>query len=640
MAKKEKNQLYEAEQIQVLEGLEAVRKRPGMYIGSTGSRGLHHLVWEVVDNSIDEALVGACKNIEIVINEDNSVTVSDDGRGFPVGLHPKLKKPAVEVALTILHAGSKFGGGGYKVSGGLHGVGVSVVNALSEELEVEVKRDGNIYYQRYERGKAVSELSIIGKSKSTGTKVTFKPDRELFDELVYSFEILEHRVRELAFLNRGIKLVLKDKRNNKEKTFQYEGGIVSFVEYLNKNKGPLYPKPLYINANKDDVIVEVAMQYTGSFNENVYSFCNNINTIEGGTHTTGFRNAVTKAINDYSRKYKFIKENESNLIGEDAREGLTAILNIKVIDPQFEGQTKTKLGNPEIRSIVEGIVYDALEGYFEENPSIAKIIIEKALTASRAREAARKARELTRRKSALENTTLPGKLADCSEKDPALCEIYIVEGDSAGGSAKQGRDRKYQAILPLRGKILNVEKARLDRILSSDSIRSMITAFGAGISDDFDLSKMRYGKIIIMTDADVDGSHIRTLLLTFFFRYMRPLVESGHVYIAQPPLFKIRKGGRSRAREYYAYNEEELEKILKEIGRESINIQRYKGLGEMDAHQLWDTTMNPETRTILQVSLEDVVAADEIFTILMGDKVEPRREFIEENAASVKYLDI
>ncbi len=640
MAKKEKNQLYEAEQIQVLEGLEAVRKRPGMYIGSAGSRGLHHLVWEVVDNSIDEALVGACKNIEIVINEDNSVTVSDDGRGFPVGLHPKLKKPAVEVALTILHAGSKFGGGGYKVSGGLHGVGVSVVNALSEELEVEVKRDGNIYYQRYERGKAVSELSIIGKSKSTGTKVTFKPDRELFDELVYSFEILEHRVRELAFLNRGIKLVLKDKRNNKEKTFQYEGGIVSFVEYLNKNKGPLYPKPLYINANKDDVIVEVAMQYTGSFNENVYSFCNNINTIEGGTHTTGFRNAVTKAINDYSRKYKFIKENESNLIGEDAREGLTAILNIKVIDPQFEGQTKTKLGNPEIRSIVEGIVYDALEGYFEENPSIAKIIIEKALTASRAREAARKARELTRRKSALENTTLPGKLADCSEKDPALCEIYIVEGDSAGGSAKQGRDRKYQAILPLRGKILNVEKARLDRILSSDSIRSMITAFGAGISDDFDLSKMRYGKIIIMTDADVDGSHIRTLLLTFFFRYMRPLVESGHVYIAQPPLFKIRKGGRSRAREYYAYNEEELEKILKEIGRESINIQRYKGLGEMDAHQLWDTTMNPETRTILQVSLEDVVAADEIFTILMGDKVEPRREFIEENAASVKYLDI
>lgn len=638
--KKINNQSYEAEQIQVLEGLEAVKKRPGMYIGSTGAKGLHHLVWEVVDNSIDEALVGACKNIEIIINEDNSITVSDDGRGFPVGLHPKLKKPAVEVALTVLHAGSKFGGGGYKVSGGLHGVGVSVVNALSESLEVEVKRDGNIYIQKYERGIPVTELIVVGETKATGTKVTFKPDTEVFDELEYSFETLEHRIRELAFLNKGLKLILKDKRNNKEKIFQYEGGIVSFVEYLNKNKDVLHQKPLYIYVNKDDVDVEVALQYSGSYNENVYSFCNNINTIEGGTHTTGFRNAVTKAINDYARKYKIIKENESNLQGEDAREGLTAVMSIKVLDPQFEGQTKTKLGNPEIRSIVEGIVYDSLEAYFEENPSTARTIIEKALTASRAREAARKARELTRRKSALENTTLPGKLADCSEKDPALCEIYIVEGDSAGGSAKQGRDRKFQAILPLRGKILNVEKARLDRILSSDTIRSMITAFGAGINDDFDVEKMRYGKIIIMTDADVDGSHIRTLLLTFFFRYMRPLVELGHVYIAQPPLFRIRKGSGNRAKDYYAFDEKELEKVFEEIGRESTSIQRYKGLGEMDAYQLWDTTMNPETRTVLQVSLEDAVAADEIFTILMGDKVEPRREFIEENAKYVRYLDI
>ena len=635
-----KNQSYEAEQIQVLEGLEAVKKRPGMYIGSTGARGLHHLVWEVVDNSIDEALVGACKNISVTINEDNSITVSDDGRGFPVGMHPKLKKPAVEVALTVLHAGSKFGGGGYKVSGGLHGVGVSVVNALSESLEVEVKRDGNIYMQKYERGIPVTELKVIGQTKATGTKVTFKPDTKVFDELEYSFETLEHRIRELAFLNRGIKLILKDKRNNVEKTFQYDGGIVSFVEFLNKNKDVLHAKPLYIYVNKDDVDVEVALQYSGSFNENVYSFCNNINTIEGGTHTTGFRNAVTKAINDYARKYKFIKENESNLQGEDAREGLTAVLSIKVLDPQFEGQTKTKLGNPEIRSIVEGIVYDSLEAYFEENPGAAKTIIEKALTASRAREAARKARELTRRKSALENTTLPGKLADCSEKDPSLCEIYIVEGDSAGGSAKQGRDRRFQAILPLRGKILNVEKARLDRILSSDSIRSMVTAFGAGINDDFDIEKMRYGRIIIMTDADVDGSHIRTLLLTFFFRYMRPLVEYGHIYIAQPPLFRIRKGSGNRAKDYYAFDEKEMEKIFSEIGRESTSIQRYKGLGEMDAYQLWDTTMNPETRTVLQVSLEDAAAADEIFTILMGDKVEPRREFIEENAKYVRFLDV
>lgn len=639
MVEKKKNQSYEAEQIQVLEGLEAVRKRPGMYIGSTGSKGLHHLVWEVIDNSIDEALVGACKNILVIIREDNSITVIDDGRGFPVGMHPKLKKPAVEVALTVLHAGSKFGGGGYKVSGGLHGVGVSVVNALSEWLEVEVKREGKIFFQKYERGVPVTELKVIGESESTGTKISFKPDREVFDELEYSFEILEHRIREMAFLNKGIKISLKDERSGVEKSFQYEGGIISFVQYLNKNKEVLHSEPLYIAANKDSVGVEVALQYNDSYNENVYSFCNNINTIEGGTHTTGFRNAVTRAINDYSRKYKFIKDNESNLIGEDAREGLTAVLSIKVIDPQFEGQTKTKLGNPEIRGIVDGIVYEALEAFLEENPSIAKTIIDKALTASRAREAARKARELTRRKNALESTTLPGKLADCSEKDPSLCEIYIVEGDSAGGSAKQGRDRRFQAILPLRGKILNVEKARLDRILSSDTIRSMITAFGAGINDDFNIEKMRYGKIILMTDADVDGSHIRTLLLTFFYRYMRPLIETGHVYIAQPPLYRVRKGGK-KAKDHYAYDDKELDKILKEIGRDNISIQRYKGLGEMDAYQLWDTTMNPETRTILKVSLEDAVAADEIFTILMGSKVEPRREFIEQNAKYVRNLDI
>ncbi|MDD4834293.1 MAG: DNA gyrase subunit B, partial [Lutispora sp.] len=492
MVEKKRNQEYEAEQIQVLEGLEAVRKRPGMYIGSTGSKGLHHLVWEVVDNSIDEALVGACKNIEVIIHPDNSITNIDDGRGFPVGMHPKLKKPAVEVALTVLHAGSKFGGGGYKVSGGLHGVGVSVVNALSEYLEVEVKREGKIYLQRFERGNPVTELKIIGDSTSTGTKITFKPDGQVFDELEYSFEILEYRLREMAFLNKGIKITLKDERTDIEKGFQYEGGIVSFVKYLNKNKEVLYPEPLYISSSKDDTIVEAAIQYNDSYNENIFSFANNINTIEGGTHNIGFRNAVTKAINDYARKYKIIKENDTNLQGEDAREGLTAVLSIKLTDPQFEGQTKTKLGNPELRGIVDGIIFEGLEAFLEENPSVAKAIIEKALTAARAREAAKKARELTRRKSALESTTLPGKLADCSEKDPSLCEIYIVEGDSAGGSAKQGRDRKYQAILPLRGKILNVEKARLDRILSSEMIRAMITAFGAGISDDFNIEKMRY----------------------------------------------------------------------------------------------------------------------------------------------------
>lgn len=633
--------VYEAEQIQVLEGLEAVRKRPGMYIGSTGIKGLHHLVWEVVDNSIDEAIVGVCKNIKLIIHKDNSVTNIDDGRGFPVGMHPKLKKPAVEVALTVLHAGSKFGGGGYKVSGGLHGVGVSVVNALSEYLEVEVKREGKIFYQRFERGKPVTELKVIGECGSeTGTKITFKPDPEIFDELEYSFDMLEHRLREMAFLNKGIRIVLVDERTDTERVYQFDGGLVSFVKFLNKNKEVLHEEPLYIYSQKDDIIIEAALQYNDSYNENIYTFANNINTMEGGTHAVGLKNAVTKAINDYARKYKYLKDNDSNLLGEDAREGLTAVLSVKIPNPQFEGQTKTKLGNPEVRGIVDSVVYEALETFLEENPSLAKTIVDKAIMASRAREAARKARELTRRKSALETTTLPGKLADCTEKDPSLCEIYIVEGDSAGGSAKQGRDRRFQAVLPLRGKILNVEKARLDRILSSETIRSMITAFGAGISDDFNIEKMRYGKIILMTDADVDGAHIRTLMLTFFYRYMRPLIEAGYVYIAQPPLYRIRKSGRGKDKDYYAYSDEQLDKILKEIGRDNVTIQRYKGLGEMNPEQLWDTTMNPETRTMYKVTLEDAVAADDIFTILMGDKVEPRREFIEQNAKYVRNLDI
>jgi len=627
---------YEAEQIQVLEGLEAVRKRPGMYIGSTGSKGLHHLVWEVVDNSIDEALVGVCKNINITIHPDNSISNEDDGRGFPVGIHPKLGKPAVEVALTVLHAGSKFGGGGYKVSGGLHGVGVSVVNALSEWLEVEVKREGKVFFQRYERGVPVTELKVIGTSNTTGTKVSFKPDSQIFDELEYNFEVLEHRLRELAFLNKGIKINLKDERTGQEKTFQFDGGIVSFVKYLNKNREVLHKEPIYFEAKKDDIDVEIALQYNDGFTESIFSFANNINTLEGGSHASGFKTAVTKVINDYARKYKFLKDNDANLIGEDVREGMSCVISVKLADPQFEGQTKTKLGNPEVRGIVDSIVSEKFEAYLEENPSVAKIIVEKALTAARAREAAKKARELTRRKSVLESTTLPGKLADCSERDPSLCEIYIVEGDSAGGSAKQGRDRRFQAILPLRGKILNVEKARLDKILSSDMIRAMITAFGAGISDDFNIEKMRYGKIIMMTDADVDGAHIRTLLLTFFYRYMCPLIEAGHVYIAQPPLYRVRK----KNKDYYAYDDKELENLLKQIGREGITIQRYKGLGEMNAEQLWDTTMNPETRTILQVTMEDAIAADEIFTILMGDKVEPRREFIENNAKYVRNLDI
>ncbi|TAH64153.1 MAG: DNA topoisomerase (ATP-hydrolyzing) subunit B [Gottschalkiaceae bacterium] len=634
--KKKSNSSYEAEQIQVLEGLEAVRKRPGMYIGSTGSKGLHHLVWEVVDNSIDEALAGFCKNINITIHPDNSASIEDDGRGFPVGIHPKLGKPAVEVALTVLHAGSKFGGGGYKVSGGLHGVGVSVVNALSEWLEVQVKREGKIYKQRYERGIPITKLEVVGTTKDTGSKVSFKPDYKVFDEMEYDFVILEHRLRELAFLNKGIRINLKDERENKEKSFQYEGGIVSFVKYLNKNRGVLHKEPIYFEAKKENLEVELALQYNDGYSESIFSFANNINTLEGGTHTSGFKTAITKVINDYARKYKFLKENDANLLGEDVREGLTSVISVKLSDPQFEGQTKTKLGNPEIRGIVDSVVSDNFGAYLEENPSDAKIIVEKALTAARARDAAKKARELTRRKNVLESSTLPGKLADCSERDPKLCEIYIVEGDSAGGSAKQGRDRRFQAILPLRGKILNVEKARLDKILSSEMIRAMITAFGAGISDDFNIEKMRYHRIIMMTDADVDGAHIRTLLLTFFYRYMRPLIEAGYVYIAQPPLYKIRK----KNKDYYAYNDKELEKIFKDIGREGSSIQRYKGLGEMNPEQLWDTTMNPETRMILQVTMEDVVAADEIFTVLMGDKVEPRREFIEHNAKYVRNLDI
>lgn len=636
MVEKKNAPAYEAEQIQVLEGLEAVRKRPGMYIGSTGSKGLHHLVWEVVDNSIDEALVGVCKNINITIHPDNSISNEDDGRGFPVGIHPKLGKPAVEVALTVLHAGSKFGGGGYKVSGGLHGVGVSVVNALSEWLEVEVKRDGKIYRQRYERGIPVTELKVVGTSKSTGSKVSFKPDSQVFDELEYSFDVLEHRLKELAFLNKGIRINLKDERDGTERTYQYDGGIISFVKHLNKNREVLHKEPIYFEAKKDELDVEIALQYNDGYAESIFSFANNINTLEGGSHMSGFKTAITKVINDYARKYKFLKENDANLLGEDVREGMSCVISVKLSDPQFEGQTKTKLGNPEVRGIVDSIVSENFEAYLEENPASAKIIVEKALTAARARDAAKKARELTRRKTVLESTTLPGKLADCSERDPSLCEIYIVEGDSAGGSAKQGRDRKFQAILPLRGKILNVEKARLDKILSSEMIRAMITAFGAGISDDFNIEKMRYHKIIMMTDADVDGAHIRTLLLTFFYRYMSPLIDAGYVYIAQPPLYRVRK----KNKDYYAYNDKELENVFKQIGREGATIQRYKGLGEMNAEQLWDTTMDPETRTILQVTMEDAIAADEIFTVLMGDKVEPRREFIEHNAKYVRNLDI
>lgn len=634
------NLSYNENNIQVLEGLEAVRKRPGMYIGSTSSRGLHHLVYEIMDNSIDEALAGYCSEIEITINEDNSITNIDNGRGIPVGIHPKMGIPTVEVVHTILHAGGKFDGEGYTVSGGLHGVGASVVNALSEYLEVEVYRDGNIYRQRYERGNVASKLEVIGTTDKTGTKTTFKPDSMIFEELVFSYDILLNRFKELAFLNKGLMIRLIDKRPEEPivRELHFEGGIISFVEYMNKNKEKINQPPIYIDCSKDGSYVEIAMQYNDTYVENIYSFANNIATTEGGTHLTGFKSSITKVFNDYARKYNYIKENDKNLMGEDIREGLTAVISVKLHEPQFEGQTKTKLGNSEIRSLVEYAVGEKLSCYLEEHPSITKTILEKCLTASRAREAARKARDMTRRKSALESTTLPGKLADCSEKDPSKCEIYIVEGDSAGGSAKQGRDRKFQAILPLWGKMLNVEKSRIDKVYDNEKLLPVITALGASIGDDFDVEKLRYHKIIIMADADVDGQHIRTLLLTFFFRYMKPLVEGGFVYIAQPPLFKVAKGKE----EMYAYTENQVDKIVSEKGwrKEECGIQRYKGLGEMNPEQLWETTMNPETRTMLRVELNDAIAADEIFTILMGDKVEPRKEFIQVNAKSVTNLDI
>lgn len=631
------NGSYGAEQIQILEGLEAVRKRPGMYIGSTSVRGLHHLVYEVVDNSIDEALAGYCDNIVVEIRPDNSICVQDNGRGIPVDMH-ESGMPAVEVVLTVLHAGGKFGGEGYKVSGGLHGVGVSVVNALSKRLEVEVKRGGKKYNIAFERGITVEKLTVIGETEETGTKVTFWPDEEIFEELVYSYDTLKHRLRELAFLNRGIRVTLKDEREEgKEEEFHYEGGICSFVKHLNKNKDVLHAEPICIYGGKETTLVEIAMQYNDSYVENVSTFVNNINTQEGGTHLSGFKQALTRSINDYARKLNQLKDADENLSGEDIREGLTAVISIKIQEPQFEGQTKTKLGNSEVRGIVDSVVSEKLGEFLQENPAITKKIIEKAVMASRARLAARKARELTRRKSALEISSLPGKLADCSSRDSEQTEIYLVEGDSAGGSAKQGRDRRFQAILPLRGKIINVEKARLDKILNNEEIRSMITAFGSGIGEEFDLSKRRYGKIIIMTDADVDGAHIRTLLLTFFYRYMQPLVAEGHVFIAQPPLYLVKKGKDHT----YLYSDDELDQHLTRIGRDSnVAVQRYKGLGEMNPEQLWETTMNPERRTLLQVSMEEAMEADEIFTVLMGDKVEPRRKFIEDYAHRVRNLDI
>ncbi len=631
------NQEYNANQIQVLEGLEAVRKRPGMYIGSTSIRGLHHLVYEIVDNSIDEALAGYCNKIITTIHKDNSVTVRDNGRGIPVDIHKKTGKPAVEIALTMLHAGGKFGGDGYKVAGGLHGVGMSVVNALSEWLEVKVKRDGQVYNQMFARGKVKSALKVIDKAQGTGTEISFKPDEKIFDTLDFNFDTLANRLRELSFLNKGVSITLTDEREvDKSKTFIHNGGIVDFIKYLHKNKDPIHPKPIYVEEEKDDIQIEIALQYHDGYTDNIFSFANNINTQEGGTHEVGFKTALTRVVNDYARKHKILKENNSNLTGEDIREGLTAIVSVKVKDPQFEGQTKTKLGNSEVRGTVEAFFGEHLGSYLEENPSVAKKIMDKSIYAARAREAAKKARELTRRKSALEISALPGKLADCSIKDASLSEIYLVEGDSAGGSAKQGRDRRFQAILPLKGKILNVEKARLDKILNNEEIRSMITALGTGISDDFNIEKARYHKVIIMTDADVDGAHIRTLLLTFFYRYMKPLIEIGYVYIAQPPLYKVKKGKS----EQYFYSDNELDIHLKTIKGQNYNIQRYKGLGEMNPIQLWDTTMSPESRTILRVDLEDAVKADEIFTILMGDKVEPRREFIEENAKKVRNLDV
>lgn len=632
-------QSYDENQIQVLEGLEAVRKRPGMYIGSTSAKGLHHLVWEIVDNSIDEALAGHCDEINVIIEEDNSITVKDNGRGIPVGIHEKMGRPAVEVIMTVLHAGGKFGGGGYKVSGGLHGVGASVVNALSTVLDVTVHREGKVHFQKFHKGVPAADLEVIGESDVTGTITHFKPDEEIFKETIeYDFETLANRIRELAFLNRGLKITIEDKREeNRQNEYYYEGGIKSYVEHLNRTREVIHDEPVYIEGEKDGITTEVAIQYNDSYTSNIYSFANNIHTYEGGTHEAGFKSALTRVINDYARKNKIFKENDDNLSGEDVREGITAIISIKHPDPQFEGQTKTKLGNSEVRTVTDSVFSEAFDKFLLENPSTAKKIVEKGLMAARARLAAKKARELTRRKSALEISNLPGKLADCSSKDPSISEIYVVEGDSAGGSAKQGRDRHFQAILPLRGKIINVEKARLDKILSNNEIRAIITALGTGIGEDFDIAKARYHKVVIMTDADVDGAHIRTLLLTFFYRYMREIIEKGYIYIAQPPLYKIQQGKRIE----YAYNDRQLETFLAELpSQPKPGIQRYKGLGEMNPVQLWETTMNPETRTLLQVTLEDAIEADETFDTLMGDKVEPRRNFIEANAQYVKNLDI
>ncbi|MFT0803188.1 DNA topoisomerase (ATP-hydrolyzing) subunit B [Bacillus swezeyi] len=636
----EQHNNYDENQIQVLEGLEAVRKRPGMYIGSTSGKGLHHLVWEIVDNSIDEALAGYCTEINVVIENDNSITVKDNGRGIPVGIHEKMGRPAVEVIMTVLHAGGKFDGSGYKVSGGLHGVGASVVNALSTELDVTVYRDGKIHYQEFERGVPKADLKVIGETDVTGTTTHFIPDPEIFTETIeYDYDTLATRVRELAFLTKGVKITIEDTREGKERKneYCYEGGIKSYVEHLNRSREVVHEEPVYIEGSRDGITVEVALQYNDSYTSNIYSFANNIHTYEGGAHEAGFKTGLTRVINDYARKNGVFKENDPNLSGEDVREGLTAIISIKHPDPQFEGQTKTKLGNSEARTITDALFSEALETFLLENPDSAKKIVEKGVMAARARMAAKKARELTRRKSALEVSNLPGKLADCSSKDPSISELYIVEGDSAGGSAKQGRDRHFQAILPLRGKILNVEKARLDKILSNNEVRSMITALGTGIGEDFNLEKARYQKVVIMTDADVDGAHIRTLLLTFFYRYMRQIIEQGYIYIAQPPLYKVQQGKRVE----YAYNDKQLEEILKELPQNpKPGLQRYKGLGEMNATQLWETTMDPETRTLLQVTLKDAIDADETFEMLMGDKVEPRRNFIEENARYVKNLDI
>lgn len=630
---------YDENQIQVLEGLEAVRKRPGMYIGSTSIKGLHHLVWEIVDNSIDEAMAGYCNEINLIIEEDNSITVKDNGRGIPVGIHEKMGRPAVEVILTVLHAGGKFGGGGYKVSGGLHGVGASVVNALSSELEVYVHLNGKIHYQKYKRGVPEFDLKIIGDTDQTGTVIHFKPDPEIFTETTeFDFETLSTRTRELAFLNKGLKLTIEDKREEPKKLeFHYEGGIMSYVEHLNRAKEVLHEEPIYIDSERDEIAIEIAMQYNDGYASNIYSFANNIHTYEGGTHESGFKAALTRVINDYAKKHQIIKENDGNLSGEDVREGLTAIISIKHPDPQFEGQTKTKLGNSEARTITDALFSEHFEKFLLENPTLARKIVDKGLMAARARMAARKARELTRRKNALEISSLPGKLADCSSRDPEISELYIVEGDSAGGSAKQGRDRHFQAILPLKGKIINVEKSRLDRILSNNEVRAIITALGTGIGDDFDISKARYHKIVIMTDADVDGAHIRTLLLTLFYRYMRPLIEAGFIYIAQPPLYKINQGKK----ELYTYSDRELDALIAELPEQpKPMVQRYKGLGEMNPEQLWETTMDPKARTLLQVTLEDAIDADETFDMLMGEKVEPRRLFIEENALYVKNLDI